>query len=108
MQIRNSINCDVIGLINHYEFIKEPMNYLEFLYFDKGNISHTYNVCKTFCNAETKSLMAYFMKFKKTYNEFYVFLSFNGDIKVQQIWGEQMAIMSFLADLPFEFEILKS
>lgn len=33
--IRNSIDSDVIDLINHCGFIKKLMNYIEFLYLDK-------------------------------------------------------------------------
>ena len=38
-QIRNSIDNEVIGLINQCEFVKELMDYLEFLYSGKGNVS---------------------------------------------------------------------
>ncbi|OIT19193.1 hypothetical protein A4A49_44137, partial [Nicotiana attenuata] len=48
------------------------------------------------------------MEFKKTYKELNVLLPFITDIKVQQAQREQMAIMSFLAGLPSEFEIAKS
>ncbi|KAK3040300.1 hypothetical protein RJ639_028215 [Escallonia herrerae] len=37
LQIRDSIDSEVLGLINHYEFVKELMDYLEFLYSGKGN-----------------------------------------------------------------------
>ena len=42
----------MISLINHSEFVKELMEYLEFLYFGKGNISRIYDVCKAFYQAE--------------------------------------------------------
>ena len=32
IQIRNSIDNKVLGLVNHYEFVKELMDYLEFLF----------------------------------------------------------------------------
>ncbi|KAA3474598.1 gag-pol polyprotein [Gossypium australe] len=48
LQIQNFIDCDVVALINHYEFVKELMNHLEFLYFGKGNISWMYEVCQAF------------------------------------------------------------
>ena len=44
LQIRNSIDNDVIGLINHCEFVKELMDYLEFLYSRKGNVSRIFKV----------------------------------------------------------------
>ena len=39
LYILNSIDSKVIGLINHYEFVKELMDYLDFLYSRKGNVS---------------------------------------------------------------------
>ncbi len=48
LQIWNSITSEVISLINYYEFVKELMDYLEFLYYGKGNISRIYEVCKAF------------------------------------------------------------
>ena len=33
LQIRNSIDSKVLGFINHCEFVKEQMNYLEFVFF---------------------------------------------------------------------------
>ncbi len=61
LQIRNSINSEVISLINHYEFVKELMDYFEFLYLGKGNISRIYEVYKAFYRAEKqdRSLTAY-------------------------------------------------
>ena len=32
-QIRNFIDSKVLGFINHCEFVKELMNYLEFVFF---------------------------------------------------------------------------
>ncbi|XP_057991209.1 uncharacterized protein LOC110665835 isoform X5 [Hevea brasiliensis] len=110
LQFWNSIHSEVISLINHCEFVKELMNYLDFLYFGKGNISRIYNVCKAFYRAEKedKSLTAYFMDFKWVYEELNVFLPFSPDVKVQQAQREQLAIMSFLAGLPSEYETAKS
>ena len=110
LQIRNSIDSEVISLINHCEFVKELMEYLEFLYSGKGNISRIYEVCQAFYRAEKqdKSIMTYFMDFKKTYEELNLLLPFSSDVKVQQTQREQMAIMSFLAGLSPEFEAAKS
>ena len=44
LQIRNSIDSEVISLINHCEFVKELMDYLEFLYSGKGNVSQIFDV----------------------------------------------------------------
>lgn len=55
-----------------------------------------------------KTLTAYFIDFKNTFEELNMFLPFNTDIKVQQTQRELMAIMSFLAGLPSEFETAKS
>ena len=71
LQIRNSIDSEIVGLLNHCEFVKELMDYLEFLYSGKENVSRMYDVCKAFYRAkkEAKSLTTYFMDFKKTYEE---------------------------------------
>ncbi|KAK2970062.1 hypothetical protein RJ640_006535 [Escallonia rubra] len=110
LQIRNSIDSKVLGLINHCEFVKELMDYLEFLYSGKGNISRIYDVCRAFYRPEkeTKTLTAFFMDFKKTYEELNMLLPFSKDIKVQQAQREQMAAMSFLGALPPEFDTAKS
>ncbi|KAK2966731.1 hypothetical protein RJ640_024398 [Escallonia rubra] len=110
LQIRNSIDSEILGLINHCEFVKELMDYLEFLYSGKGNISRIYDVCRAFYRPEkeTKTLTAFFMDFKKTYEELNVLLPFSKDIKVQQAQREQMAAMSFLGALPPEFDTAKS
>jgi hypothetical protein len=44
LQIRNSIDTEVIGLVNHCEFVKDLLDYLAFLYSGKGNISRIYGV----------------------------------------------------------------
>ena len=48
IQIRNSINSKVPSLVNQCEFVKELMNYLEFVFSGKGNVSRIFDVCKTF------------------------------------------------------------
>ena len=48
IQIRNSIDNKVLSLINHYEFVKELMVYLEFVFSIKGNVSRIFDVCKAF------------------------------------------------------------
>ena len=67
LQICNSINSEVIGLTNHCEFVKELMDYLEFLYSRKGNVSRIFEVCKAFHRPKKqgKSLTARFMECKK-------------------------------------------
>lgn len=79
LQIRNSIDGEGIGLVNHCEFIKELMNYLNFLYSGKENLSRIIDVCKTLYRAEKQdqSLPSYFMEFKKTYEEFNMLLPFS-------------------------------
>ncbi|XP_057996481.1 uncharacterized protein LOC131175824 [Hevea brasiliensis] len=99
-----------MSLINHCEYVKELMEYLEFLYSGKGNISRIYDVCKAFYRPEkqNKTLTAYFMEFKCVYEELNILLPFSHDVKVQQAQLEQMAVMSFLAGLPSEYETVKS
>ena len=48
IQIRNSIDNMVLGLVNHCEFVKELMNYLEFVFSGKGNVSRIFDACKAF------------------------------------------------------------
>lgn len=67
----NSIDREVIGLINRCEIVKELMNYLGFLYSSKMNLSRMYEVCKAFYRAEKQdqSFMNYFMAVKMIYEE---------------------------------------
>ncbi|KAH0702555.1 hypothetical protein KY290_017874 [Solanum tuberosum] len=80
------------------------MDYLEYLYSGKGNLSRIYEVSKGFYHSEkeVKSLTTSFMELKKTYKELHILLPFGTDIKVQHAQRERMAIMNFLAGLPFE------
>ena len=48
IQICNSIDSKVLGLVNHCEFVKELMDYLEFVFSGKGNVSRIFDVCKAF------------------------------------------------------------
>ena len=110
LQIRNSISHEVMAYTNHCEFVKELMEYLEFIYSGKGNISHTYDVCKAFYRPEKsdKSLMTYFMEFKKAYEDLNILLPFTTDIKLQMKQREEMAVMSWLSGLPSEYDGVKS
>ena len=62
------------------------MDYLEFVYSRKGNISRIFDVCRTFYRSEKqdRSLMEFFMDYKKTYEELNVLLPFSPYVKVQQ------------------------
>ncbi|RVW51932.1 Retrovirus-related Pol polyprotein from transposon RE1 [Vitis vinifera] len=86
------------------------MDYLNFLYSGKGNVSRMYDVWNAFYCLEkrAKSLTAYFMDFKKVYEELNALMPFSPNVRVQQAQREQMDVMSFLSSLPFEFEIAKS
>lgn len=68
MQITNSINSEVAGLVDHCELVKGLMNYLEFLYSGKGNVSGIYDVCQAFYRAENavKSLIVHFHGIQET------------------------------------------
>ena len=48
IQIRNSIDSKVPSLVNHCEFVKELMDYLEFVFSGKGNVSRIFDMCKAF------------------------------------------------------------
>ena len=109
LQIRNSIDGKVLTLINHCEFVKELMEYLEFVYSGKGNISRMFDVCRSFYRTEKQdwSLIKLFMDYKKTYEELNTLLPFSLDVKVQQAQQEKMAVMGFLAALPSEYDSIK-
>ena len=110
LQIHNSISGKVLTLINQYEFIKELMDYLEFVYSRKGNISRIFDVCRAFYCSEKQdqSLMELFMDYKKTYEELNVLLPFSPDVKVQQDQLEMMAVMGFLAALSSEYDFVRA
>ena len=84
LQIRNSIDGKVLTLINHYEFVKELMEYLEFVYSGNGNISCMFDVCRAFYRTEKQdwSITKLFMNYKKTYEELNTQLLFSPDVKV--------------------------
>ena len=55
LQIRNTIDSKVLILINHCKFVKELMEYLEFVYSGKGNISRIFDVCRAFYSTEKQN-----------------------------------------------------
>ena len=48
LQIHNSIDSKLLSLISPYEFVKELIDYLKFIFSGKGNISCIFDVCKAF------------------------------------------------------------
>ncbi|KAK9063841.1 hypothetical protein SSX86_017713 [Deinandra increscens subsp. villosa] len=110
LQIRNAIDVSVLSLINHCEYVKELMGYLDFLYSGQSNISRIYTICKTFHRGEQvdRSLTSYVMEFKKTYEELNSLLPLSADVKVMQTQREQIAVMSFLTGLRPEFDNIRS
>ena len=109
LQIRNSIDGKVLTLINHCEYVKELMEYLEFVYSGKWNISHMFNVCRAFYRIEQQyqSLTELFMDYKK-HEKLNTLLPFSPDVKVQQDQQEKMAVMGFLVALPSEYDSIKA
>ena len=61
------------------------MEYLEFVYFGKWDISHLFDVCKSFYRTkkQDRSLTELFMDYKKTYEELNTLLPFSPYVKVQ-------------------------
>ena len=108
-RIRNSIDSEVISLINHWKCVKEYMDYMDFLQSGKGNISRMCEVNKAFYRPKKhdRSFTTSFMEFKKTY-EWLNMSSFNTNIKVQKAHREAMVVMSFMAGIPSEFDTTKS
>ena len=82
LQIRNSIDGKVLTLINHYEFVKELMKYLEFVYSGKGNISRIFDVCKAFYLTEKQNWNSSWNI--KRHEELDTLLPFSPNVKVQQ------------------------
>ena len=110
IEICNSIDNKVLGLVNHCEFVKELMDYLEFVFSGKGNVSRRFDVCKAFYRSkkQDQSLTEFFMAYKKLHEELNMLMSFSPDVKVQQSQQEQMAVMGFLAALPSKFDSAKA
>ena len=86
------------------------LDYLEFVYYGKGNISPIFDVCRAFYRSRKLdwSLTKIFMDYKKTYKELNVLLPFSLDVKVQQARREKMAVMGFLATLHYEYDSVKA
>ena len=110
LQIRNSIDGKVLTLINHGEYVKELMEYLEFVYSGEENISRIFDVCRAFYRTENQdlSLTELFMDYKKTYEELNTLPQFSPNVKVQQAQREKMAMMGFLVALSLEYDSVKS
>lgn len=54
LQIHNSIENEVLSLVNHYKYVKESMDYLEFQFSEKGNISRSFMFVKPFIIQKSK------------------------------------------------------
>ena len=110
IQIRNSIDNKVLGLVNHCEFVKELMDCLEFVFSEKGNVSCIFDMCTTFYRSEKQdqSLTEFFMHYRKIYEKLNMLMPFSPDVKVQQSQREQMVVMGFLAALPSEYDSAKA
>ena len=52
LHICNSIDSELLGLINHCEFVKELMDYLDLVCSGNENISRIFDVCKAFYRSE--------------------------------------------------------
>ena len=52
LQIQNSIDSEILPSLTHCSYVKDLMEYLEFLFSGKGNISRIYEVCKAFFNPQ--------------------------------------------------------
>ena len=80
------------------------------MYSRKGNISCIFDVFRAFYHSEKqdRSLTEFFMDYTKTYEELNVLLPFSPNVKVQQDQREKMAVMGFLAAVPYEYDYLKT
>ena len=98
----------MLTLINHCEYVKELIDYLEFVYSGKGNIFRMFDVCRAFycIEKQDRSLKEPFMDYK--YEELNTLLPYSPDVKVQQDQREKMVVMGFLAALPSEYDSIKT
>lgn len=110
LQIKNSIESEIIGLVDHCESVKELLEFLDFLYSGKEQVHRMFEVCMQFFRAEQKaeSVTSYFMRLKKIIAELGLLLPFSPDVKVQQVQREKMAVMIFLNGLLPEFGMAKT
>ena len=86
------------------------MEYLEFVYYNKGNTSGIFDVCRAFYRTEKqdRSLIELFMDYKKTYEEPNTLLLFSPNVKDHRAQREKMAVMGFLATLPSGYDSVKA
>ncbi|KAJ9558057.1 hypothetical protein OSB04_012671, partial [Centaurea solstitialis] len=87
LQIINTIEPSVSSLVSHCEYVKDLIEYLEFLYSGRSNISRIYTVCKSFHRGEQqdRSLTNYVMEFKKVYEELNSLLPLSADVKAMKL-----------------------
>ena len=52
LQIQNFIAAKIVSLVIYCEYVKELMEYLDFVYSGKENVSRIYDVCKGFYQVE--------------------------------------------------------
>ncbi|KAH6820778.1 hypothetical protein C2S53_018963 [Perilla frutescens var. hirtella] len=99
--IRNSIDSDVIGMVTHCRTLKTLLESLEFLYSGIENISRMYAGCQEFYRPEKndRSLIDYFMSFKRTYEELNMLLPLSTDVDVQRSQHDTLALMSFYGNI---------
>ena len=67
LQIKNSIESEIIGLVDPCESIKDLLEFLDFLYLSKEQVHKMFEVCMQFFRVEQKveSVTSYFMWLKK-------------------------------------------
>ncbi|XP_038882618.1 uncharacterized protein LOC120073824 [Benincasa hispida] len=109
LQIKNSIDREIVELVNHCESVKKLLEYLDFLYSGKENINRVFDVCKTLYQPDQgeKSLTSYFMEVKNTCAEFNALMPISTDPKVLMARCEKLFIMSFLVGLAPKYEMAK-
>ena len=55
LQIKNSIESEIIGLVDHCESVKELLEFLEFLYSGKEQVHRMFEFCMQFFSCGTES-----------------------------------------------------
>ena len=59
IQIKNSIESEVVGLVNHCDSVNELLEFLESLYSIKEQVNRMYEVCTIFFHVEQKKQPRY-------------------------------------------------
>ncbi|KAK4269917.1 hypothetical protein QN277_023013 [Acacia crassicarpa] len=109
-QIWNSIEPQILAFVSHCNTVKEIMDYLDFMFFGKGNFTRIHEVCKGFYRSQQQGLPLkdFFIDFNKLYEEMKVLMSPQADLQTRIKNLEVQAIISFLEALDPSYDTIRS